>query len=183
MQCHKLLNIPTSIFIKDTSIIPRLPKDKNMWVNTIDPKLFLTTDAYNKLSILGRLNSLIFEMKPNVDKNNIHIDLLGPTLEPVLVGLNIVLEGQGVMKWYVPEKDGYVINRTTPKITDKAWFNNYGEPVDIWDKGKIALVRTDVAHQVWNFDNVNRQIVTIRWDNKISWEETIEWFNRNFPND
>lgn len=181
MQCHKLLNIPTSIFIKDTSIIPRLPKDKNMWVNTIDPKLFLTTDAYNKLSILGRLNSLIFEMKPNVDKNNIHIDLLGPTLEPVLVGLNIVLEGQGVMKWYVPEKDGYVINRTHPKITYKAWFNNYGEPVDIWDKGKIALVRTDVAHQVWNFDNVNRQIVTIRWDNKMSWEETIEWFNRNFP--
>ena len=95
MQCHKLLNIPTSIFIKDTSIIPRLPKDKNMW---IDPKLFLTTDAYNKLSILGRLNSLIFEMKPNVDKNNIDIDLLGPTLEPVLVSLNIVLEGQGVMK-------------------------------------------------------------------------------------
>ena len=181
MQCHKLLNIPTSIFIKDASIIPRLPKDKNMWVNTIDPKLFLTTDAYNKLSILGRLNSLIFEMKPNVDKNNIHIDLLGPTLEPVLVGLNIVLEGQGVMKWYVPEKDGYVINRTTPKITYKAWFNNYGEPVDIWDKGKIALVRTDVAHQVWNFDNVNRQIVTIRWDNKMNWEETIEWFNRNFP--
>ena len=183
MQCHKLLNIPTSIFIKDASIIPRLPKDKNMWVNTIDPKLFLTTDAYNKLSILGRLNSLIFEMKPNVDKNNIHIDLLGPTLEPVLVGLNIVLEGQGVMRWYVPEKDGYVINRTTPKITYKAWFNNYGEPVDIWDKGKIALVRTDVAHQVWNFDNVNRQIVTIRWDNKMSWEETIEWFNRNFPSD
>ena len=181
MQCHKLLNIPTSIFIKDASIIPRLPKDKNMWVNTINPKLFLTTDAYNKLSILGRLNSLIFEMKPNVDKNNIHIDLLGPTLEPVLVGLNIVLEGQGVMKWYVPEKDGYVINRTTPKITYKAWFNNYGEPVDIWDKGKIALVRTDVAHQVWNFDNVNRQIVTIRWDNKMNWEETIEWFNRNFP--
>ena len=180
MQCHKLLNIPTSIFIKDTCIIPRLPKDKSMWVSSIDPKLFMTTDAYNKLSILGRLNSLIFEMKPNVDKNNIHIDLLGPTLEPVLVGLNIVLEGQGVMRWYVPEKDGYVINRTTPKITYKAWFNNYGEPVDIWDKGKIALVRTDVAHQVWNFDNINRQIVTIRWDNKMSWEETIEWFQHNF---
>lgn len=180
MQCHKLLNIPTSIFIKDASIIPRLPKDKNMWVNTIDPKLFLTTDAYNKLSILGRLNSLIFEMKPNVDKNNIHIDLIGPTLEPVLVGLNIVLEGQGVMRWYVPEKDGYVINRTTPKITYKAWFNDYGEPVDIWDKGKIALVRTDVAHQVWNYDDTNRFMVSIRWSNRTTWEETIEWFQHNF---
>lgn len=180
MQSHKLLNIPTSIFIKDTSIIPRLPKDKNMWVNTIDPKLFMTSNAYNKLSILGRLNSLIFEMKPNVDKNNIHIDLLGPTLEPVLVGLNIVLEGQGVMKWYVPEKDGYVINRTIPKITYKAWFNNYGEPVDIWDKGKIALVRTDVAHQVWNYDDTNRFMVSIRWSNRTTWKETIEWFQHNF---
>ena len=23
--------------------------------------------------------------------------------------------------------------------------------------------------------------VFIRWDKKTSWEETIEWFNRNFP--
>jgi hypothetical protein len=73
------------------------------------------------------------------------------------------------------------MNRTNPKITYKAWFNNYGEPVDIWDTGKIALVRTDVAHQVWNFDNDNRLIASIRWDKKTNWEETIEWFNRNFP--
>jgi hypothetical protein len=180
MHCHQILNIPISTLIKDISMIPRLPDNKELWVNGIDPKLFLTTDAYNKLSILGRLNCLIFEMKPNVDKNNIHIDLLD-TLEPVLSGLNIVLEGQGIMKWYMPEKDGYIMNRTNPKITYKAWFNNYGEPVDIWDTGKIALVRTDVAHQVWNFDNDNRLIASIRWDKKTNWEETIEWFNRNFP--
>lgn len=181
MQCHKLLNIPTSIFIKDTSIIPRLPKDKNMWVNTIDPKLFLTTDAYNKLSILGRLNSLIFEMVPKADKKNIHIDLVSSTLEPAWSGLNIILEGQGIMKWFIPEKDGYVITRKNPKIAYKAWFSDYGEPVDTWSTGKIALVRTDIAHQVWNYDNNNRFIVSIRWSNRTSWEETIDWFKCNFP--
>jgi hypothetical protein len=180
MQCHKLLNIPTSIFIENTHTIPRLPKDKNLWVTSLDPKLFLTTYAYNKLSTLENLTSLIFEMESNVDKKNIHIDLLS-TLEPVRAGLNIILEGQGVMKWFVPESKGYIINRTTPKISYKAWFNNYGEPVDIWDKGKIALVKTDVAHQVWNYEDANRFIISMRWSRKLSWEETIDWFNKNFP--
>ena len=60
MHCHQILNIPISTLIKDISMIPRLPDNKELWVNGIDPKLFLTTDAYNKLSILGRLNCLIF---------------------------------------------------------------------------------------------------------------------------
>lgn len=179
MQCHKLLNIPTSIFIENTHMIPRLPEDKNLCVTRLDPKLFLTAEAYKKLSTLENLSGFIFEMKPNADKKSIHIDLLS-TLEPVRAALNIILEGQGVMKWFMPETEGYVINRTTPKISYKAWFNNYGEPVDVWDSGKIALVKTDVAHQVWNHDSINRLAISIRWSRKLSWEETIDWFNRNF---
>lgn len=181
MQCHKILDIPVSMLIKDISMIPRLPIGKELWTTHVDPKLFLADDAYNKLSTLGKLNGLIFEMVPKADKKSIHIDLVSATLEPAWSGLNIILEGQGIMKWFIPEKDGYVITRENPKIAYKAWFNDYGDPVDIWSIGKIALVRTDIAHQVWNYDNNNRFIVSIRWSNRTSWEETIDWFNANFP--
>lgn len=180
MQCHQILNIPLSDLVKDTSMIPRLGADKELWVSRINPKLFLTDEAYDKLSTLGTLAGLIFEMKPNTDKKSIHIDLITDTLEPAWSGLNIVLEGQGVMKWFQPESPGHVIERNNPKIAYRAWFRHYGKPVDVWDKGKIALVRTDVAHQVWNYDDTNRFMVSIRWGNRTTWEETIEWFQHNF---
>lgn len=182
MHCHHILNIPVSSLIKDVSMIPRLPDNKELWTTYINPKLILTDYAHDKLVTLGGLIVLVFEMKPKADKKSIHIDLITTTLEPAWSGLNIVLEGQGVMKWFQPESAGYLIQRSTPKIAYQAWFKDYGEPVDIWDKGKIALVRTDVPHQVWNYDDTNRFIVSIRWSNRTTWEETIEWFESNFPN-
>lgn len=183
MHCHHLLNIPVSTLVKDISMIPRIPENIALWTTHISPKLFLTNEAYDKLSNLGALAGLIFEMKPNTDKKSIHVDLITSTFEPAWSGLNIVIEGQGVMKWFQPEEPGHLIQRENPKIAYRAWFRNYGEPVDVWDKGKIALVRTDVPHQVWNYDDTNRFIVSIRWSNRTAWEETIEWFNRNFPSE
>jgi hypothetical protein len=181
MHCHQVLNILVSTLVKDTSMIPRLSENKEFWAMGINPKLFLTNEAYDKLSNLGELTGLIFEMRPNADKKSIHVDLITTTLEPAWSGLNIVFEGQGVMKWFQPEASGYLIQKYNPEVTYRAWFRDYGEPVDVWDKGKIALVRTDVPHQVWNYDETNRFVVSIRWSNRTTWEETIEWFNRNFP--
>jgi hypothetical protein len=180
MNCHRLINIPVDTLIKDISMIPRLPDNKELWTTHVDPKLFLTDIAYDKLSALGSLVGLVFEMNPKADKKSIHVDLIPATLEPAWSGLNIVLEGQGVMKWFKPKTPGYLIKRENTRIAYQAWFNDYGEPVDVWSHGKIALVRTDIPHQVWNYDDTNRFIVSIRWSNRTTWEETIEWFNKNF---
>lgn len=179
MHCHQVIDIPLTTLVADISHIPRLPIDTEFWASSVDPKLFLKTDVYDKLSSLGELSSLVFEMKPNSDKKSIHVDLLTSTNEPAWSGLNIVLEGQGVMKWFQPDSPGYLIRRENPKTATRTWFKDYGDPVDIWDSGKVALVRTDIPHQVWNYDSVNRFIVSIRWSNRTTWEETLDWFSIN----
>jgi hypothetical protein len=178
-HCH--LNLPVDHFIKNFDIIPTLPPDKQFHVSACDPKLYLHDEIYHKLSELGTLYSLVFSMIPGVDKGSIHTDLDAKTLEPYWPSLNIVIDGQGVMRWFNPSIPGVVIRNSNAGVYYKAWFKNYGEPIDEWNGGKVVLVRTDIPHQVWNFDNDLRRIVSIRWDKKRSWEETIEWFNRNFP--
>jgi hypothetical protein len=120
-------------------------------------------------------------MLPGVDKGSIHIDLDKNTLEPYWPSLNIVIDGQGVMRWFNPSKPGTILRNESAGVFYKAWFNNYGDPIDEWNSGKVALVRTDTPHQAWNFDNDIRRIITIRWGNRKTWEETINWFNNNFP--
>ena len=180
IKFHHLLNIPVSYFIKDTNNIPQLPVDKEFQVVACNPKLYLHDEIYEKLSELGTLYSLVFSEKPNTHKGNIHVDLDTKTLEPYWPSLNIVLEGQGIMKWFNPSGKG-VIRCNSVGVYFRAWVENYNEPIDEWSTGKIALVRTDTPHQAWNFDDEIRRIVSIRWSNEKSWEETIEWFNRNFP--
>jgi hypothetical protein len=181
IKCHHLLNIPVTHFIKNIEVIPKLPNNTDIFVSRCDPKLFLHDGVYDKLSELGQLYSLMFSMTPGSDKKNIHVDLDRNTGEPYWPSLNIILEGQGIMKWFNPIGKGE-IRRATADVFYKAWFTNYGDPIDSWTTGKIALVRTDTPHQAWNFDEECRRIVTIRWSNRKTWEETIEWFNRNFPN-
>lgn len=180
IKCHHLLNIPITHFIKNIEVIPKLPENSDMFVSKCDPKLFLHEDVHNKLSTLGGLSSLMFSMKSGADKKNIHIDLDRSTGEPYWPSLNIILEGQGIMKWFNPINHGVVL-RNSADVYYKAWFTNYGDPIDEWNIGKVALVRTDIPHQAWNFDIDTRRIVTIRWNNRKTWEETIDWFNRNFP--
>jgi hypothetical protein len=180
LKCHHHLNLPVSHFIKNIDSIPSLPENNDFFATGFNPKLFLHEHIYTKLSDLGTLHSLVFEMKPLVDKKSIHIDINSKTLEPYWPSLNIVIDGQGVMRWFNPTGDGIVLKNKGANVHYRAWFNKYGDVIDQWDEGKVALVRTDIPHQVWNFDNVNRRIVSIRWSNKKSWEETIKWFKDNF---
>jgi hypothetical protein len=182
IKCHHPLNIPVTHFIKNIDVIPKLPENIDSFVTSFNPKLYLHDEIYQKLSELGTLYSLVFSMKPGVDKGSIHIDLDRKTFKPMQPGLNLVLDGQGIMRWFNPDGYGIIKSRPAPvSIFYKAWFKNYGEPIDEWSTGKVALVRVDTPHQAWNFDNEIRRIVTIRWLGNKSWEETIEWFNRNFP--
>jgi hypothetical protein len=182
LKYHHHLNLPINHFVKDFDIIPTLPAGKQFHVSGCDPKLYLHDIVYDKLSELGTLHSLVFSMVPGVDKGSIHIDLDTTTLEPYWPSLNILINGQGVMRWFNPSIPGVVLRNSNAGVYYKAWFKNYGEPIDEWSEGKVALVRTDTPHQVWNFDSTDRRIISIRWSNKKTWEETIEWFNRNFPN-
>lgn len=181
VKYHYPLNLSVDNFIKDYNIIPVLPADKHFHVSACDPKLYLHDSVYQKLSELGTLYSLVFSMLPGIDKGSIHIDLDKNTLNPYWPSLNIVIDGQGIMRWFNPLTPGTILRNEGTGVFYKAWFKNYGEPVDEWTSGKVALVRTDTPHQAWNFDNDVRRIVTIRWSNRKTWEETINWFNSNFP--
>lgn len=181
LKCHHHINLPVDHFIKDVDIIPAFPTGKQFYVAACDPKLYLHDTVYHKLSELGSLYSLVFSMQPGADKKSIHIDLDAKTQTPYWPSLNILINGQGIMRWFNPTKPGYVLKNSSVGVFYKAWFHDYGDIVDEWSVGKVVLVRTDIPHQVWNFDNDFRRIVSIRWSTKKSWEETIDWFNCNFP--
>ena len=182
-QYFYTINRPVSDFIKNTDIIPTKPVHSELFVTKCNPKLYLQDDVYDKLSSLGDLFSLVFCMSPNADKKNIHIDIDTDTQKPIQSSLNIIIDGQGVMRWFNPSVEGTLkntINSNGVNVYYKAWYDNFGDPIDEWKSGKIALVRTDVPHQAWNFDSTDRRIVSIRWSKKYTWKETIEWFETNF---
>jgi len=74
LKYHHLLNISVNHFIKNIEVIPKLPKNTDIFVSKCDTKLFLHEGVYSKLSELDRLSSLMFFMTPESDKKNIHVD-------------------------------------------------------------------------------------------------------------
>jgi hypothetical protein len=178
---YHIIDIPVTDFIMNKDMIPNKPKDVDVFVTGCDPKLYLHNNIYKKLSELGELYSLVFGMSPGAAKNSIHIDIDSNTQEPFWPSLNILIDGQGSMRWFSPNSPGKLLKNTNANAFYKAWFDDYGEPLDEWNTGKIALVRTDTPHQVWNFDTIDRRVVSIRWQKKYTWQETIDWFQRNFP--
>jgi len=183
MQKHfYAIDRPISDFIKNKDIIPSKPVDSKIFLSRCDPKLYLQDDIYEKLSSLGNLFSLVFGMAPGADKKNIHIDIDTETQKPIQASLNIIIDGQGVMRWFNPNYDVTIkntVNSNGVNVYYKAWYDNFGDPIDEWKSGKIALVRTDVPHQAWNFDSTDRRIVSIRWSKKYTWEEITDWFKTN----
>lgn len=137
---------------------------------------------YQNLLKFGNLSSILFELNPFVDKKQIHIDLriINRQIIPNWVTLNIVLSGQGTMKWYRPTVEGKIKMHPTNKVLYKEWLDNYGEVIDEWTTGKIALVRTDIPHQAYNFDSETRLLLSIRWSNYLSFEHAIEYFENDF---
>lgn len=173
---HKILDGNVLDIIERPEMIPRINGTKSFSSVMVDPVLYLSKTVYNTLSELGTLTSIIFEQKPHVDKGNVHIDLV-----PTKPALNVVIEGQGVMKWFSPIGEGEVFTHPLIGIDYRAWFKPYyGTVLEEWTTGKIALVRTDVPHQVFNLEDSTRLIASIRWTATLSWEETLEWFNKKW---
>lgn len=84
------------------------------------------------------------------------------------------------MKWFKPTTLGKL--RISPiGVRYKAWTpdEGYGEVVDEWSHGKVALVRTDIPHNVWNPNQETRLVASTRWEARMTWEETNEWFEKN----
>ena len=179
MNCYKVLNIKVSDLIADQSNIPRPAEHKMFAAETHNPKLYLNKNIYEKLLELGNLSSIVFHMKPFVDKKSIHVDLDENKI-PWGSSLNIILSGQGIMKWFNPNKLGVISRGNYGNVWFLNWTSDYGEQIDTWTDGKVALVRTDIPHNVWNPFDQERLIVSVRWSKKYTWEELVYWFDHNF---
>jgi hypothetical protein len=113
------------------------------------------------------------------EKGNIHVDYDKHTNEPFWPALNLILEGQGVLRWFAPSAPGTM--RSAGGNIYMAWDKQfYGTILEEWRTGKVALVRTDVPHNAFNIDEGNRLSVSIRWMEQHGWTETINWFEQEF---
>ena len=179
-QYHRVLDIPVNRLVKSTEHLFRMPEDKPVSATATDPSLLLHDDVYQLLSQLGSLAGLLFEQRSSADKQNIHVDYDKVSMKPFWPCLNIILEGQGIMRWFEPiakpqlsrASGNYYMAWTDP--------NNYGNVVDEWSAGKVALVRTDIPHNAFNYDDSKRFTVSVRWLKRYTWEETLEWFDSVF---
>lgn len=176
-NCHCVLNLSPNDIVKVDHVFPAVPESaKGFWVSRCDPAQFLTSLWLDKLQPLGRLNALWFVMNPGVNKGNIHVDLESQSQTPFWPSLNVILQGQGLMKWFAPIDPGTVKFHDQARVHYKYWTDNYGEPIDQWTQGKVALVRTDVPHNAWNPHDQPRHVVSIRWRSAMSWPETLDYF-------
>jgi len=179
MICHKVLNLKPQDLISNFKSIPTPAESIPFGVVPFNPILCLDESFYKKLSELGTLGSLVFHMQPYADKKSIHIDIDKISKQPFWPTLNIIIKGQGVMKWFNPTVPGKLNFHPRGKVLYKNWNDNFGEIIDKWEEGKVALVRTDIPHNVWNFSNEERLVISIRWSKFLTWEETLSWFEKN----
>jgi hypothetical protein len=179
-SCFRVINTDIQKLITNINDIPSPFIGKEFGVIQRDPVDFLNPVIYNLLVQLGSLQCLIFRMNPYADKRSIHIDIDTGTRNPFWPALNLIIKGQGVMRWFNPPGEGKIQFNPTAKVLYRYWDTDYGRPIDEWSDGKVALVRTDIPHQVWNDSDTERLAVSIRWSKPISWEETQKWFSNFF---
>lgn len=182
MLYHKKLDITVEQLVKSTDHLYRMPlgKDSKVCSATMtDPKFLLKDDIYSLLSELGPLAGLLFEQPPWIQKGNIHIDIDKNSRLPFWPALNLILEGQGTLRWFEPF--GHSDIREAAGNLYQAWApKDYGKILEEWNYGKVALVRTDIPHNAFNFDKEIRLSVSIRWIKRYTWDETKQWFDDVF---
>ena len=179
MNCYRLLDIPPNQLIEFPDRVPRKRYPEGFGVTSCNPKMFFYKDIHDELLKLGDLVTLVFQQNTNADKGSIHIDMSHDGY-PFWPSLNIILEGQGVMRWFSPSTPG-ILKISPIGVRYQAWttIEDYGSKIDEWNQGKVALVRTDVPHNVWNLDNEARLMASTRWKTRMTWEETTEWFEKH----
>ena len=180
MTFYKILNISPSNLIQHIDKIPRMSDSENLSTKSCDPKEFLWSHVYEKMKNFGELSSLIFEQKYLAEKNDIHIDIQPKRKMPVSHSLNITVFGQGTMRWYKPIGNGILKKNPKANTSYVVWETNFGKILDEWNTDKVALVRTDIPHQAFNYNKETRLTVSLRWTNFVSWSDTIEFFENNF---
>jgi hypothetical protein len=179
INCYKLLNLNVEDLIENYNI-PCPAENKLFAVCRVDPAIFLKKHIHEKLSELGNLSSLVFHMKPYADKKNIHVDIDKLSKMPYWPSLNILIKGQGAMKWFSPATPGTLSYNLQGNVYYRYWKeHDYGDTIDEWTNGKVALVRTDIPHNAWNYSNEERLLISVRWSRRTSWEETLDWFDKN----
>lgn len=140
------------------------------------PSIDLLTDHayqfFKKLELKDYL--MVFYQKPLAEKGSIHVDHISKYVTHPY-SLNIVYKGQGVMKWFNPVGPG-ILKEAANGAKYKYWPQQLaGSILEEWSTGKIALVKTDIPHQAYNYNNETRICVSIRWnDITLPWKNMID---------
>ena len=141
----------------------------------------LSKDAIDFFKPYGlRKELMTFYQKPFCYSKRAHTDI---TSENTVhwYSLNILVSGQGKMAWFNPSKDGDLLrHKDNPngilyiEFTD---IEALGSPIDVWSSEKIALVKTGIPHHTYNDSQIERIVVSIRWDPVLDWNSAIDVVN------
>jgi hypothetical protein len=181
----KTYNIPVDRLLNLKYCNSILESDNNIEIKMLPSINILTDTAYqyfNRYTL--NENFMVFYQKSKKDKGQVHIDYLSngnlSTTDFHPYSLNVIIKGQGSMQWFEPLGPGMLAKHSTG-VRYKYWPSALkGKTIDSWNEGKIALVKTDVPHQAFNYDLEDRVCISIRWRNmSMSWEELISTLDRD----
>lgn len=142
----------------------------------------LNQDIMNLLTPYGLRSELMtFYQKPFFIGTQAHVDITSNNTRH-WYSLNVAIYGQGKMFWFDDINDGVVLNhKDSPDDILYIEFNDLtvlGNPIDVWSTGKVSLVKTGIPHYTHNDSIDERLVVSIRWDEILSWEESIDLIDR-----
>jgi hypothetical protein len=181
----KTYNIPIDRLLNVKYCNSILESNKDIELKLLPSIDILTDTAYQYFNRYAlNENFLVFYQKSKKDKGTIHIDYLSKgclsTNELHPYSLNVIIKGQGEMQWFKPLGPG-ILSQHNIGVTYRYWHSALkGKILDSWTEGKVALVKTDVPHQVYNNDLDDRVCISIRWRNMLMpWEELIFTLDRD----
>ena len=178
VEIDKFIDLKSKFISKEYIDLKCKMYDRQM---LLTPSLeILSPEAYAYFSPYGlRKNLMTFYNQPNYNKiGPAHIDYINAE-DKHLYSLNISIYGQGQMNWYYTNNSGKIYRHLRdPKHILYETFENVemlGDPIDVWKEGKVALVRTDIPHLVYNDNDSERLVLSIRWENHFDWDGAVEF--------